>query len=269
MHYKKFIKKLKGTLDTSPENIQAASSDKSYLNPIKPQFLIQTNYKEDIPLILEFANTNKIPLTIQGAKSGKSGGAIPEKEGIALSLESMNTILNLDIPNRTITVEPGVIVDDIKKLVQKHKLFYPPDPASSDWCTIGGTIAENAGGPSAIKYGVTEHYVLGLKGYFGNGNYFEFGGKCHKNVAGYNLKSLLIGSEGTLAIITEITLKLIPLPQYSFSYWCNFSTITKACNFLKDITQAAIPVTAAEFLEYDCLNAIKHNLNINNNWIIW
>jgi glycolate oxidase len=128
-------------------------------------------------------------------------------------MENMTQIIDVDIINRTVTVEPGVILINLKNEVQKQGLWYPVDPASLNTCTIGGNVACNAGGPSALKYGVTGDYVLGLQGIYGNGTPFQFGGKLYKDVAGYDMKRLLIGSEGTLGVITTITLKLLPLPK--------------------------------------------------------
>ncbi len=247
--------------------LEAHMGDKSYQAPIKPKCVIKARDDKDILTVLKYANEHQHPITIRGAGSGKSGGAIPEPEGIALSLEGYNKILECDIQNSCMVVQPGVIVDDIKAMAKSHGLFYPPDPSSSDWCTIGGCVAENAGGAAAIKYGVTGDYIMGLEGYFANGTAFKLGGKCHKDVAGYDLKRLLIGSEGTLAIITKIILKLIPMPKQIASFWCGFNTMIEASDFLLTMRQSGIQFSAAEFLQKKCLEAVEsyrgESLSIN------
>ena len=147
----------------------------------------------DVKEVLSIANEFKIPITVRGAGSGKSGGAIPEFNGLVLSFENMNKIIELDSLNSCITVEPGVILDDIKTHALQNNLFYPVETSSSDWCTIGGNVATNSGGANSLKYGVTKDYVMALEGYFGDGTFFRLGRKCHKDVAGYNLKELLVG----------------------------------------------------------------------------
>ena len=223
--------------------------------------MITAEKDDDIKILLDYTNTHKIPITVRGAGSGKSGGAIPENDGIALSLEAYNNILEVDPDNHCMVVQPGVIVDTIKAAADKHQLFYPPDPSSSDWCTIGGNVAENAGGAAAIGYGVTGDYVLGLEGFFGNGTPFKFGGKCVKDVAGYDMKKLLVGSEGTLAIITQITLKLIPKPDHQTSIWATFNTLEDGAQFIQSLRHNALRITAAEFMEKACINAVENQDN--------
>ncbi|MAH81429.1 MAG: hypothetical protein CMP39_07155 [Rickettsiales bacterium] len=232
-------------------------TDKSYEEGVVPALLVIAQSAIDIKIVLDFANKYKIPLTVRGAGSGKSGGAIPEKGGILLSLEKLDQILDLDLNNSCITVEPGVITDTIKDAAKQVGLFYPPDPSSSDWCTIGGNIAENSGSSNALKYGVTGDYVLGLEGFFANGEPFKLGGKLYKDVAGYDLKKLLVGSEGTLAIITKIILKLIPQPKVSESIWCCFDTMSDACDYLQRIARSSLRPAAAEFLEKACVDAVE------------
>lgn len=258
---------IKGTIQTQENKNILYKTDKSNLSGNIPKHVIYVQCEQDIKHIINYANHTKTPLTSWGAGSGKSGGAIAETNGIIVSFENMRNILDIDTQNRTITVEPGVIIDDIKVAAEKVGLYYPPDPASSNWCTIGGCVAENAGGPSAVKYGVTKDYVLGLEGYFGNGDFFSLGGKCHKNVAGYDLKSLLIGQEGTLAIITKIILKVIPKPRYQASFWCQFSSMKTAISCLETSMQSSIHFSAIEFLEERTLKAAKTYLNYSDKWL--
>ncbi len=239
------------------QTCQDHAGDKSYLPPVVPQCVVIPETNADIKTVLEFANTYRIPVTVRGGGSGKSGGAIPEKGGIALSMEKFNAILETDKLNRCIVVQPGVILDDVIQAATEQGLFYPIKTSSSHWCTIGGNIAANAGAASAIKYGVTGDYVMGLEGFFGNGDFFQVGGKCHKDVAGYDIKKLLVGSEGTLAIITKITLKLIPKPAYQQSLWCSFPAFNLAIESLSACLQSAIHFSAAEFLEKACVDAFE------------
>ena len=162
---------------------------------------------------MRLADRERIPVTPRGAGSGLSGGAVPVCGGIVLSIERMNRILEIDLANLVAVVEPGVITNDISEAVRQHGLFYAGYPMSTETCFIGGNVAENAGGGRAIKYGVTGRYVLGLEVVLPTGEIVELGGKRLKDVTGYNLLQLMIGSEGTLGIFTKIILRLLPLPQ--------------------------------------------------------
>ena len=252
---------LVGKIIESPDQCLKYAVDKSYLEPVLPRLVILPECDADIKAILAYANATKQSITVRGGGSGKSGGAIPEFDGIIISFEKMNAISEVDISNRCIVVEPGAILDDIKRVVDAAGLWYPVDPSSSDWCTIGGNVAENSGGANAIKYGVTRDYVLGLTGYFASGEPFSFGGACHKDVAGYDLKSLLVGSEGTLGIITKITLSLIPKPRLTQSFWCSFKTMSEACQFLNVMLTSSYHLSGAEFIQPDCLRAVSAYLD--------
>ena len=242
-------------------NLAAYKTDKSYEKGCLPTLVVCAETDHDVKQVLDYANSHNVPITTRGAGSGKSGGAIPEVDGLVLSLEKMNQVIDVDINNQCITVEPGVITDKIKLIANENGLFYPPDPSSSDWCTIGGNIAANSGSSNALKYGVTGDYVLGLEGFFGNGEQFKLGGKNIKDVAGYDLKRLIVGSEGTLAIVTKIMLKLIPKPQAQKSLWCTLDSIQDACRFLQTISRSAIRPAAVEFLEKACVNAVEKYLD--------
>jgi glycolate oxidase len=230
----------------------------------KPLCVIKVTTAAEVQTLLKLANHYKIPITTRGAGTGKAGGAIPDQNSIVLSMENMTQIIDVDIINRTVTVEPGVILINLKNEVQKQGLWYPVDPASLNTCTIGGNVACNAGGPSALKYGVTGDYVLGLQGIYGNGTPFQFGGKLYKDVAGYDMKRLLIGSEGTLGVITTITLKLLPLPKQERLVWYSFDSLDDGLNCLSTLLQNNNRPSAAEFMPRLCIKAIEkyHNTTV-------
>lgn len=214
--------------------------------------------------ILQWANTNHVPLVLRGAGSGTTGGAVSQQQYVLVCLKNMNRILDMDINNATITCEPGVILKDIHHLVESNGLYYPPDPASLSQCTIGGNIAENAGGPRALKYGVTRDYVIGLKGVWANGEPFNYGGKLKKNVAGYDLIGLLVGSEGTLAIITEITLRLIPKPPVVLDAISTFNSSEDALFALTSVIQSGVHPSTAEFITDTCMKAALETMGLES-----
>lgn len=277
---KDIIKDLKSQLGTKkcvldPLVLEQYKTDKSYEKGYLPQCVVYAENKLDIQIVLKLVNIHKCPLTIRAAGSGKSGGAVPEKDGIVLSLEKLNQILEIDKDNACIIVEPGVVTDRINEATEAFNLFYPPNPSSSHWCTIGGNIAENAGSSNAFKYGVTGDYVLGLEGVWANGESFCYGGKLYKDVAGYDLKRLIIGSEGTLAIVTKIILKLIPKPKATQSIWCCFHSFEQAYECLQVIARSHFKPVAAEFLDKQCLEAVekvnqkKYKFNQGNAFVLF
>lgn len=249
--------------------------DRSSITGIEPIEVIYALSHNKCKSVIKKANKLKIPIVIRGAGTGTTAGAVPIKKSILLSLEKMNKIIEMDEKNSTITVEPGVKIPEINKVAQIHNLFYPVDPASINICTIGGTVAENAGGPRALKYGVTKDYVIGLKGIWANGDTFELGGKQLKNVAGYNLLALLVGSEGTLGIITQITLKLIPKPMIIKESLCGFTNPNSAAKALLAVRQSGIQPSTAEFMLDICVQASLNYMNIKQQfktakaYIIW
>ncbi|MEK9137570.1 MAG: FAD-binding protein, partial [Bacteroidota bacterium] len=178
-----------------------------------PEVVLKPTSTLQISEILELANEYRVPVTPRGGGTGLSGGALPVHGGICLSMEKFNRILEIDEKNFQAVVEPGVITQKFQEELENRGLFYPPDPASRGSCHLGGNIAECAGGPRAVKYGVTKDYVLGLEAVLPNGEIINTGGRVLKNVSGYNLTQLIIGSEGTLAVITKIIVRLIPLPR--------------------------------------------------------
>ncbi len=229
----------------------------------EPDAVIFPRDEEDISKILKYCNDNQIIITPRGAGSGFTGGALPSNGGIILALEKhMNKILEIDIENMVAVVQPGVINMDLQRHVEELGLFYPPDPASEQYSTLGGNVSENAGGMRAAKYGITKDYVMALRAVKTNGDIIRAGKRTIKDVAGYNIAGILIASEGTLAVITEITLKLIPKPKYASSYMAVFPSVENAMNAVfKSLSAGANPV-AMEFIDSLSLKAIKEKLGV-------
>lgn len=224
----------------------------------EPDAVVFPKNEEDVSKVVKFCNDNQIIIVPRGAGSCFTGGALPSHGGIILSLERyMNNILEIDMENMLGVVQPGVINMDFQKAVEEVGLFYPPDPASELYCTLGGNVAENAGGMRAAKYGITKDYVVALRAVLPNGEIITAGKKTIKDVAGYNTAGILIASEGTLAVITEITLKLIPKPKFKQTYMGIFPDVTKAMNAVfKSLAAGANPV-AMEFLDALVIDALK------------
>jgi glycolate oxidase len=222
-----------------------------------PEVVVRATSAEQVSQIFQLAQRERIPVTPRGAGMGLSGGAVPVCGGIILSLERMDRILEIDKENLMVTVEPGVITGNLHQAVEAEGLFYPPDPASLDSCSIGGNIAEGAGGPRAVKYGVTKDYVCGLEAVLPSGQVITCGGKLVKNVTGYNLIQLLIGSEGTLAVVTKIVLRLLPLPKLRVDLLVPFNEFQAAANTVSDIIAQRIVPTTIEFMERDSVLACE------------
>jgi glycolate oxidase len=222
-----------------------------------PEVVVRVTSTEQVAAVLRLAQRERVPVTPRGAGYGLSGGAVAIQGGIVLSLERMNRILEIDSENLMVTVEPGVITGDIHRAVEEEGLFYPPDPASLDSCSIGGNVAEGAGGPRAVKYGVTRHYVCGLEAVLPSGEIITCGGKLVKNVTGYDLIQLLIGSEGTLAVVTKIILRLLPLPKVQVDLLVPFDNFQAAADTVSDIVAHRILPTTIEFMERDSILAVE------------
>jgi len=225
-----------------------------------PEVVVRVTSAEQVAEVFRLAQRERVPVTPRGAGYGLSGGAVPVLGGIVLSTEKMNRILEIDKENLMVTVEPGVITGDIHRAVEAEGLFYPPDPASLDSCSIGGNIAEGAGGPRAVKYGVTRHYVCGLEAVLPSGEIITCGGKLVKNVTGYDLVQLLIGSEGTLAVVTKIILRLLPLPKVQVDLLVPYDDFQAAADTVSDIIAHRILPTAIEFMERDSILAVERLL---------
>src|SRR5664280_157309 len=204
---------------------------------------------DEVSRLLAFCNERRIPVTPQGGRTGLSGGALPLAGGVALSLERMNAILEIDTDNFVAIAEAGVVTQTLHEAVEAVGLYYPPDPASRGSCMIGGNIAENAGGPHAAKYGVTGRWVMGVEAVFADGGVAVTGGKTRKDVAGYDLTSLLLGSEGTLGIVTKAWLRLIPKPPYWATLVAPFPTLEDAARCMLELHRRGLVLSACEFVD--------------------
>ncbi|WP_457743651.1 FAD-linked oxidase C-terminal domain-containing protein [Sulfurimonas sp.] len=228
----------------------------------KPDAVLFPKDEADIAEILKYCNKHKIIIVPRGAGSGFTGGALPSKGGIVLAMEKhMNKILEIDMKNMVAIVQPGVINMDLQRAVEKVGLFYPPDPASQDYSTIGGNVSENAGGMRAAKYGITKDYVMATRAVLPNGDVIKAGKRTIKDVAGYNISGILIASEGTLAVLTEITLKLIPKPKMTKTAMGIFDTVNDAMEAVYKTMASGITPVAMEFLDNLTIRAVEKTFN--------
>jgi len=227
-----------------------------------PDVVVFPENEEEVAKVLSFANENGIPVYPRGAGSGLTGGSAPLEGGIVVSTEKMNRILEIDEDNLGVLTEPGVVTYELQKEVEKKGLFYPPDPSSYKYSTIGGNIAENAGGPRCVKYGVTKDYVMQLEVVFADGTISKVGSKAVKSVAGYNLKDLIVGSEGTLAFITKAYLKLIPSPEAVRTAMAIFPKVEQAAQAVADMFKNKVIPTACEFLDKNSIVAVENYAKI-------
>ena len=222
-----------------------------------PEAVVRPASAGEISDILRLAGYHRIPVTPRGGGTGLSGGALPVHGGIVLSMDRLNRILEIDSANLQAVAEPGVITEHFQEEVERLGLYYPPDPASRGSCTLGGNLAECAGGPRAVKYGVTKDYVLGLEAVLPTGAIITAGGRVLKNVSGYNLAQMIIGSEGTLAVITKIIFRLIPLPRLRSVMLVPFDSLEAAVESVAEIFQAGITPSALEFMERAAVRAAE------------
>jgi glycolate oxidase len=214
-----------------------------------PEVVVRPASAAEISGVMRLAQAHGIPVTPRGGGTGLSGGALPVSGGICLVLDRLNRIIEIDRENLQAVVEPGVITQRFQEAVEEAGLFYPPDPASRGSCHLGGNLAEGAGGPRAVKYGVTRDYVLGVEAVLPSGEIITTGARVLKNSTGYNLTHLLIGSEGTLAVITKITLRLIPQPKHRLVMLVAFAALEDAARAVAAIFQAGLTPSALEFME--------------------
>ena len=210
----------------------------------------------EVARIARLCNEQRVPLTVRGAGTGYSGGAVPVAGGVLLSLERLSRIIEIDQQSLLAVVEPNVVTGRLQQAVEAVGLFYPPDPASLDQSVIGGNVAECAGGPRAFKYGTTKHYVLGLEAVLASGEVIRTGGRSVKNVVGYDLTQLLVGSEGTLAIVTQVTLRLIPYPAARATLRAPFPTVGQAVDAVGAVVADGVTPAAMEILDAECLSAL-------------
>jgi glycolate oxidase len=254
------MKEFKDIALTDTDSLDKYGRDETEDLLFPPHIVLRPSKTEEISAILRYCNENKIPVTPSGARTGLSGGALPINGGVALSLEKMNKIINIDENNSQVITEPGVITQVLQNAVKEKGLFYPPDPASKGSCFIGGNIAENSGGPKAVKYGVTADYVLNLEVVLPNGEIIWTGANVLKNATGYNLTQLIVGSEGTLGIVTKIVLRLIPHPTDDMLMLVPFFDAKKACEAVAAIMKTGITPSGLEFMERDAIQWTLNNI---------
>lgn len=225
----------------------------------KPEALVKALSTAEVSAIMKYANANNIPVTPRGQGTGLVGGSVCFSGGIMLDLKNMNRFLELDEDNMTLTLEPGVLLMEVAKFAEEHGFLYPPDPGEKT-ATIGGNISTNAGGMRAVKYGVTRDYVRGLEVVLPDGSVMELGGKVVKNSSGYSLKDLIVGSEGTLGIVTKAVLRLLPLPKYKISLLVPFADLPSAIRTVPKVIRASAVPTAVEFMEKEVILAAEEFL---------
>ena len=221
-------------------------------------------HTEEVAAAVRVCAEHRVPIVPRGAGTGYTGGAVPTSGGVVIALDRMNRILEIDETNLLAIVEPNVITGDLQDAVEKVGLFYPPDPASLRQSVIGGNVAECAGGPRAFKYGTTKQYVLGLEAVLPTGEIVETGGKVVKNVVGYDLTHLLVGSEGTLAIITKIILRLVPKPPVQATLRATFTSVEAAVDGVTAITRARVVPAAVELIDGASLEAVARYLQVRS-----
>ncbi len=239
------------------ESIKLHSEDETEDLSFPPEVIVKPAAAQEISEIFRLANKFNIPVTPRGGGTGLSGGALAVHGGICLSMARFNKIIEIDTKNFQAIVQPGVITQVFQEEVEKLGLFYPPDPASRGSCHLGGNLAECSGGPRAVKYGVTKDYVLGLEAVLPTGEIINAGGRVLKNVTGYNLTQLIVGSEGTLAIITKIIFRLIPLPKHKKVILAAFGSLENATDAVAKIFQKGITPSAIEFMEKAAVRAAE------------
>jgi len=225
-----------------------------------PDVVVLPASTQEIAAVARLCHETRTPLVPRGGGTGFTGGAVPVRGGVVLSLERLNRILEIDPGNLLAIVEPNVITGDLQRAVEEHGLFYPPDPASLGRSAIGGNVAECAGGPRAFKYGVTRQYVLGLQAVLPTGDVIETGGKVVKNVVGYDITQLLVGSEGTLAILTRIILRLVPKPPVALTLRATFTSVRAAVDAVMRMIAARVVPATLELIDRPSLEAVARHV---------
>jgi glycolate oxidase len=242
---------------TNDEALQNCAKDETENLHFLPQIVLKPKTEVEVSKILKLCNLHKIPITARGAGTGLAGGALPHKGGVVLHMVRFNSIIQIDEDNLQVIVEPGVITEELQNAVKEKGLFYPPDPASRGSCFIGGNISHNSGGPKAVKYGVVKDYVLNLQVVLANGDIIWTGKNTLKNSTGYNLTQLVVGSEGTLGIVTKIVLKLLPLPKYDLLMLVPFKNLEKAGEAVSHIFKNGFVPSAMELMEIESLKIVN------------
>ena len=250
----------KENISSDKEQLEKYGQDETEDLIFFAEVILKPNSVKEISQIAKICNEHIIPLTVRGAGTGLSGGALPIKGGVLLSMEKFNKIIKIDERNLQATVEPGVINYEFQEAVKQVGLFYPPDPASWGSCSLGGNIAHSSGGPKAVKYGTTRDYVLNLEIVLPNGEIIWTGANTLKYSTGYNLTHLMVGSEGTLCIVTKIVFKLITLPKHDLLMLVPFNSAELACKAVAEVFKAGINPSAMEFMEKDAIDwSIKYS----------
>ena len=245
------------------ESLSDHSHDETEDLKFLPEIVLKPCNTRDVSMIMKYCNEHNIPITPCGARTGLSGGSLPVCGGVSMSMERFNKIIEIDERNLQATVEPGVINQVFKDAVKAKGLFYPPDPASKGSSFLGGNLAENSGGPKALKYGVTKDYVLNLEVVLASGDIIWTGANVLKNSTGYNLTQLMVGSEGTLGVITKIIFKLIPHPLHDLTLLVPFRSAEKACEAVSAVFRDGITPSALEFMERDAIDWTLKFTDIN------
>ncbi len=246
---------------TTEDAREKYSRDETIGLQARPDVVVRASSAGEVSAILRLASAHAIPVTPRGAGTSLSGGSVPVYGGIVLSLERMNRLLDVDHDNLMAVVEPGMITGELHRLVEEQGCFYPPDPASKDSCSIGGNVAEGSGGPRAVRYGTTKDYVCGLEAVLPSGEIVRFGGKVVKDVTGYPITQLLVGSEGTLAVVTNIILRLIPKPKMKVDLLAPFSDLPSAAKAVSAMIKEKIVPTAIEFMDNPAIRLAERYLN--------
>ena len=252
-HISFFTSLLKERYLIDEDALEKYSHDETEDLSVYPEVVLKPNSPEEVSAIMKYCNEHLICVTPSGGRTGLSGGAIPANKGVALSMEKFDRIINIDENNNQVITEAGVITQVLQEAVKEKGLFYPPDPSSKGSCFIGGNVSENAGGPKAVKYGVTSDYVLNLEVVLPTGEIIWTGANVLKNATGYNLTQLLVGSEGTLGVITKIVLKLIPHPTNDLLLLVPFYDASQACSAVSEIFKKGITPSGLEFMEREAL----------------
>lgn len=262
--YAKDLAKIVGDKNVITEDLECLcySRDMS-VHVGKPEVIVFPSTAEEISKILAFANEKKIPVTPRGAGTSVTGAILPLKGGILIDMNRMNIIKEIKPEDRYIVVEPGVICQDVNNALKSYNFFLPPDPGSSSICTVGGMVSTNASGVRAIKYGTTKDYVLALKVVLADGKIVRTGTKAPKTSSGYDLTQLFVSSEGTLGVITEITFRIIPLPEYVAFTVASFGRMEEAGNAISEIFSSGIPLSACEILDGVSIDVVSEAINLN------
>ncbi|EAH7984901.1 FAD-binding protein [Campylobacter upsaliensis] len=261
--FKEYFKNLLGEENAHFDSIhQRAYSYDATKKHYLPDGVLFPRNEEDISEILKYCNDRQIIVVPRGSGSGFTGGALAVNGGLILSFEKhMNQILEIDLENLVAVVQPGVINIALQKEVAKHKLFYPPDPASMEYSSLGGNVSENAGGMRAAKYGITKDYVMALRAVLANGDIIRAGKRTIKDVAGYNLAGILIASEGSLAVLSELTLKLIPMPKLKKTAFATFANVKEAMNAVYKSLAGGVNPVSMEFLDHLSIKAVEEKFH--------